>query len=563
MDRRSTLSVLSGAKQFRMFPNQIANAPESFSPIRPLRGGLEPYTGNWSKKEAAHLLRRTTFGPTIELIRQSAEEGLSTTLDRLFADAPMPDKPLNLEYAADAAVPIGQSWIDAPYNNADNNILGYRNRSLRSWTFDQILKEQISIREKLTLFWHNHFATSDINDPNFLFYHITLLRSHAWGNFRDLVKAITIDPTMLRFLNGNVNTRTGVNENYARELLELFTIGKGPLAGPGDYTNYTETDVKEIAKALTGWRDNGYRTTNATVKAGAVFRPAQHDTSKKVLSHRFDYAEILNQNENEYKAVVDIIFKKAEVARFICRKLYRWFVYYQINDEVETQVIEPMAQLLFSSNFEIKPALIALLGSTHFFDALNVGPMIKNPLDFSWGVIKQTYVPLPTGQTQKYSLLFNLARSINLQQMEYFNPPDVAGWKPFYQEPSYYRIWINATTLAARMTYTNRMAMEGTVIGGFRLRIDPLSMITHLQNRLDPNALIQELTELLLPQPLAESQLADLKEVLLPGLPDYEWTIEYQQYLNKPTDTNLKNAVESKLRNLFQAILSMAEFYLS
>ncbi|MBK8878548.1 MAG: DUF1800 family protein [Haliscomenobacter sp.] len=203
------------------------------------------------------------------------------------------------------------------------------------------------------------------------------------------------------------------------------------------------------------------------------------------------------------------------------------------------------------------------MGSAHFFDALNVGPMIKNPLDFSWGLIKQTYTPLPAGQTQKYSLLFNLSRTINLQQMEYFNPPDVAGWKPFYQEPSFYRIWINATTLAARMTYTNRMAIEGTVIGGFRLRIDPLSAITHLQNRLDPNALIQELSNLLLPQPLTEAQLADLKEVLLPGLPDYEWTIEYQQYLNKPSDTNLKNAVESKLRNLFQAILSMAEFYLS
>ncbi|MBK8044959.1 MAG: DUF1800 domain-containing protein [Haliscomenobacter sp.] len=563
MNRRSTLSLLSGSGQRT---NTTSSGPQfsaASSPVRPLQGGLEPYTGSWSAQQAAHLLRRATFGPTIELIRQSAEEGLSATLDRLFAEPPLPDKPLNLEYASDAAVPVGKTWVDAPFNNADNNILGYRNRSLRAWTFDQILKERINIREKLTLFWHNHFATSDINDPNFLYYHITLLRSYAWGNFRDLVKAMTIDPTMLRFLNGNVNTRTRVNENYARELLELFTIGKGPLAGPGDYTNYTETDVKEIAKALTGWRDNGYRTTNATVKAGAVFRPAQHDTTKKVLSHRFDYAEILNQNENEYKAVVDLIFKKAEVARFICRKLYRWFVYYQITDEVETQVIAPMAQLLFSSNYEIKPALRALLGSAHFFDALNVGPMIKNPLDFSWGLIKQTYTPLPAGQTQKYSLLFNLSRTINLQQMEYFNPPDVAGWKPFYQEPSFYRIWINATTLAARMTYTNRMAIEGTVIGGFRLRIDPLSMITHLQNRLDPNALILELSDLLLPQPLTEAQLADLKEVLLPGLPDYEWTIEYQQYLSKPSDTNLKNAVESKLRNLFQAILSMAEFYLS
>jgi uncharacterized protein (DUF1800 family) len=400
-------------------------------------------------------------------------------------------------------------------------------------------------------------------DPIFQYHHLNLLRTFAWGNFKELVKRMTIDPLMLRFLNGNQNTRTGRNENYARELLELFTIGKGPLAGPGDYTYYTEKDVSEIARILTGWRDSGYRFTNASVKPGAYFTASLHDTGTKTLSHRFGNASISNQNENEYKTIVDIIFREEEVAKFICRKLYRWFVYYRISANVENEIIVPMAKILRDNNYEIKPALLALLSSSHFFDVQNIGPLIKNPIDFTLGILRQTEVALPTNQNLKHNVLMTLFRTVALQQMEYLNPPDVAGWKAYYQEPAFYRIWINATTLGERMKFSDRFALDGHRYNNFLIRLDALGFIKKLENPEDPDSLLEEIAQLLLPQPLTATQLKDLKEILIPGLPDYEWTIEYNLHLNRPNDTALKNAVEGKLRNLFKAFFSMAEFYLS
>ncbi|MCB9080690.1 MAG: DUF1800 domain-containing protein [Lewinellaceae bacterium] len=552
MDRRATLSVLMGKARQRQ-------ASATFT--APFRSSLQPYQGPWTAELAGHLLRRTTFGPRPEQIQTAVTDGLEKTLQHLFADSPLPNPPLNFNYADDPNVPIGETWIEAPFANVQAG-LNYRNQSLRAWTLENILEERTSIREKLTLFWHNHFAVNNIRDPKFLYRYITLLRSNAWGNFRELVKAITIDPTMLRFLNGNQNTRQAPNENYARELLELFSIGKGPQVGSGDYTNYTEQDVKEIARALTGWIDSGYLRTN-TGEIGSAYRLARHDLGTKQLSHRFGNVVINNEGDQEYKKVVDIIFQQDEVARFICRKLYRYFVYYKISEEVEAGIIEPMAAILRQNDYEIRPALEALLQSEHFFDMLNIGPMIKNPLDFTLGLLKQSNFVVPTILARRYGSLFGVFRLLIPQQMEYFFPPDVAGWKAYYQEPGFYRIWINATTLNTRMAFTNTFAGNGYALSNVRVQINVLELISTLANPLDPNALIRDLGTLYLPQGLTDEQVVFLKEVLIPGLPDFEWTIEYSDYLANPANNNLRAAVETKLRSLFQALLSMPEFYLS
>ena len=328
MDRRATLSTLLGR----------SHAAKAISPLetpKPPVLGLAPYSGTFGFEQAAHLLRRTTFGPKYAQIKDAASKGLNATLNELFKDNPLPNPPLNYDYTTDPNVPVGSSWIDAPYvrDTSNGGLLhqGYRNTSLRTWTYETILNEATSIREQLTLFWHNHFGVGDNQDPKFWYRHISLLRTYAWGNFKDLIKKINVDPLMLRFLNSNQNTVNAPNENYAREVLELFTIGKGPLVGPGDYTNYTELDIREFARALTGWRDQGYNVTDATTKVGSFFRISSHDAKSKKLSPRFDETVINNGFDKEHETVVDIIFTKKEVARFICRKLYRWFVYYEID----------------------------------------------------------------------------------------------------------------------------------------------------------------------------------------------------------------------------------------
>lgn len=554
MDRRETLATLLGMRSRAHF-----QAP-------PVNSGLSPYTGPFGFEQAAHLLRRTTFGPSYDMIVKAASAGLDTILAELLADKPLPDPPLNYDYENDPLVPIGETWVDAVYTAGPNNgaIRGYRRRSLRAWTLMQMIQEGYSIREKMTLFWHNHFVTADIDDPRFEYRYITLLRENALGNFRELAKMITIDPAMLRYLNGNQNIATAPNENYARELLELFTIGKGPAVGPGDYTNYTEQDVIQMARVLTGWRDRGYNTTNPDVKIESQFVPSRHDTLPKLLSHRFDNAIITDMGDKEYAYLIDLIFTKDECARFICRKLYRWFVYYRIDEEIEQNVIEPMAQILIDNDYEIKPALEALLRSEHFFDMLNIGPMIKNPMDFIVSALRNTNFSLAGfNLRQQYTILWNIVRNnFEGMQMVYFTPPSVAGWKAYYQEPSYYRTWINSATLNVRMAYTNRIVNEGYSGAGAVARIDVLGTVAQLPDPFDPNIMIGDLAKLFFPRPISQSQSQALKNVLIPGLPDYEWTIEYTDYLNNPNDVTLKAAVESKLRNLFTAMLGMPEFHL-
>jgi hypothetical protein len=558
MDRRSTLAAILG----RSGNTSRKNSGVSYHFSSPL-SGLNPYVGSWTKMQAAHLLRRTIFGPTKAQIDGAFAQGLDLTVQQLLSEYPIPDPPVNPNNGNDPFVPIGSSWVDAPYM-AGTNLANYRNISLRAWNWGLLaVDNNMSIREKMTLFWHNHFAINNINDPKFVYRYITLLRSSALGNFRQLVKNVTVDPAMLRFLNGNQNTRTAPNENFSRELMELFTLGKGPLAGPGDYTHFTETDVIQMARVLTGWRDRGFLSTNADITVGAAFFPNLHDTGNKQLSHRFNNLVIPNMGANEYAHLVDIIFQKEEVARFICRKLYRWFVYYDISPAVESEVIEPMAQLLISSDYEIRPVMETLLRSAHFFDALNLGPMIKNPIDFVAGIFKQFNIGFSPLLARRYAAWIAFHRLTIPMQMEYFMPPDVAGWKAYYQEPAYYRTWINAATLAPRSQFINTISGNGFVINTVRHFINALDLPQMVSDPTDPVVLIRELADWLFPQPLAANQLGYLKEVLLPGLPDYEWTVEYSDYLNAPNNAALRDAVNAKLRNLITAMLQMPEYQLS
>lgn len=556
MDRRTTLATLLG----RPARGRSVGAKKAAPPPPP---GLAPYGGPWTREQAAHLLRRTTFGPLDAEIRQMVDLGMEGAVDHLFRELPLPEPPLNYDADNDPNVPIGETWIEAPYLRGVN-VRPNRTRSLQGWTLQLLLDTPLSIREKLTLFWHNHFAIDQtVNDPRFHYRYITLLRRMAWGDFRQLVKEVTIDPTMLRYLNGNQNTRRAPNENYARELLELFTIGKGPLAGPGDYTNYTEEDVIQIAKVLTGWRDTGYNTYDPAIAIGANFRANQHDTGDKQLSARFDHAVITNAGEEEYARLIDLIFTKEEVANFISRKLYRWFVYYEIDAAVEAEVIAPMAKLLIDNDYRIAPALKALFSSEHFYSILNVGPMIKHPMEFLVSILRQGGVVLPQEWRARYQVNQRLLRVASALDMEYYNLPSVAGWKAYYQEPLYYRSWINANSLQQRADMVFRLIENGYSINGNRVRADLLALVAGFSDPLDVNVVLTEMAELFYPRPLTETQMAALKEILLPGLPDYEWTLEYGDYRSHPDDADKRRAMETKLRTLVKAMLNLPEFHLS
>jgi uncharacterized protein (DUF1800 family) len=159
---------------------------------------------------------------------------------------------------------------------------------------------------------------------------------------------------MLLYLSGSQNTNAAPNENYSRELLELFTIGKGDAVGNGDYSNYTEDDVIEMAKVLTGWRVRGLNNPDSQV---SFFANGKHTSGTKNLSHRFNNATISENGDHEYKDLIDLIFEQEECSKFITRKLYRWFVNSEITDEIETNIILPLAEIIRNNEYDISQAL--------------------------------------------------------------------------------------------------------------------------------------------------------------------------------------------------------------
>jgi len=521
---------------------------------------LAPYAGDWSFQKAAHLLRRTTYITDKQSIRDAESRGLEETVDILLAQIALPQPPLNSEYEDDPNTPIGETWVNNPYLSIQG-FTGYRMQSLQSWTFEQFETKELNIREKLSLFWHNHFVIADVKDARYIYQYITAIRTHVLGNFRELTKIMTIDPSMLRYLNGNDNTKESPNENYARELLELFTVGKGDLAAPGDYTTFTEQDVRELARALTGWRNIGHNNSNANT-FGALFVPNRHDAGDKVLSHRFNNAVITNGGDEEYKEVIDLIFTSDACAENISRELYRWFVFHEISEDVENNIILPMAQLIIENDYEIKPAIRALLLSEHFYADEGIGCMIKNPMDFVVSIMNMFDFQHPDNLRLDYALRRRVFTVISLMQMQIFEPPSVAGWKAYYQEPSYYRIWINTVSLPLRKAAIDAL-IEGVRIAGVHYRIEPLRFIQTIDQPEDVNSMLSELSELFYAKPLSENQIAAFKQILIPGLPDFEWSVEWSEYASDPDDPVKRETMDLKLQSLFGAMLNMPEYHLS
>lgn len=553
MNRRATLSKLLGKNRTSQEQSTCNVA------------SIAPFTGTFDEAAASHLLSRVIVAPTYQQIKQAVSDGLAATLEKVFTTNPVTanDQPLNYGYDADPNCTIGESWIDRAYSFEDE-IRQYRVQSMFAWTGLRLLADTISIEEKLVLFWHNHFVTSDIDDPKFTYHYSKTLRDNALGNFREFTKAITVDPSMLIYLNGNENINTSPNENFARELVELFTVGKGDLVGPGDYTNYTEDDIKEMAKILTGWKVlNYFSLENGMLPESQLF-PQFHDNSVKQLSHRFGNATISGAGGNEYINLINVIFGQAACARHICTKFYRFFVSDSIDENIEQNVIEPLAQLMIAEDYEIQPVLEALFASEHFFSEAAYGCSIKNPVDYVFGFMRQFELPLSDDLTERYVQARSIMYAAGFLGMEYYRPPSVAGWKAYYQAPTFHQVWINSVTLPTRMAYIYGAINQGVNFNGDAPSIDfnPLKIVSQMTSPFDPNALIEEFALLLLPRPISVGQRDYLKAVLIPGLPDFEWSVEYSEYAADPDNESLAIPVRSKINAMLSVMTTLGEYQL-
>ena len=524
--------------------------------------GLDQYTGAWDTSHVVHLLKRTLFGATAQDISYFQGLTMSQAVDQLLQPTPAPTtKPLN-NYGADpTGVASYQTWVGTGLLYQDDTMNTNRLRSLQAWWIGQLLNCGRSVHEKMTLFWHNHFAMdalTSLSIPCELWYNQYLtLRNNALGNFPTLAKAITTDPAMLIFLNGNTNTMTAPNENYGRELQELYTVGLG-LTG----STYTQDDVHNAARVLTGH--------TVDVNFNYSFLAGNHDTTNKNFSAFYGNTIITGYSgapgAGEVDNLLAMIFATDESAKFLCRKLYNWFVYYDIDDTIETNIITPLATILRQSNYNITTVLSTLLKSQHFFDLVNSGAcIIKSPLDLLIGLCREYQVTIPTDPAGEYAVWTMLSqRSASLQQ-EIMVIPLVAGWDAYREAPQYHELWINSVTYSERNFYTDLLISTGDMMNGTALRIDATGFASSLPAPQDPNQLIADSLNILLRPPLSASSITLIKQtILLGGLTtDQYWTNAWLNYIAVPTDMGYFTTVDTKLRALYKYIMDLPEYHLS
>jgi uncharacterized protein (DUF1800 family) len=529
-----------------------------------LQGGLDPYSGPWTRAQASHLLRRVTFGLKKAQVDQllalgSAAAAVDAVLN-VPNDPPAPpvnnynDPTANPPFV-DQEVASGETWVNVPIDFDYLDAEGFRIESWRGWWLNLMVEGDANIREKMTLFWHNHFATKSdaVFHGKTVYNHHKMLRANALGNFKEFVKAVTIDPLMLYFLNGYLNNVAAPDENYARELQELFTVGKD---GP---TTYSEDDVVAAARVLTGWTFN-------PVTLETIFVPALHDAGIKVFSSFYGNTELQGSSNGEadLDALLDMIFQKEEVSLFLCRKIYRYFVYYKIDEDVEQNVIVPLAQIFRDNNYEIQPVMRALLLSEHFFDATNKGCQIKNPLDLLVGILRNYNLSLPSPTLlDQYKIRLGVNFYSGALQMLPGDPPNVAGWAAYRQVPTYYRNWISSDTIRNRNIITDVLAFVGVDVGPEKLIINHIAFAAQFSNPGDPNALIDDTLALLYPMPVSPLKKLVLKNILLSGqASDYYWTDAWNNYVNNPTDPMAFQTVWFRLASLHKYIMNLAEYQL-
>jgi len=563
---------------------------------------LTEITGVLGPVRAAHLLRRATFGPTIPQIEQYSALTASQALTLLLDDS-----------AEDPAPPIdlltGSTWVDPTGATGPPHADSEREQDelfafFQSWHMDVMRKAPATLKERITWFLHTHLPArwTEINQSEAIYYQNCLYRHYAYGSFKELFKKICVDNAMLRYLDGYSNKKNSPNENFAREMFELYSIGKGQQIAEGDYTNYTEDDIKAATRVLTGWEldetysyldpDTGLpvgKMRSHLAGDGTTELATEHDPENKIFTDKFGGAVISSAQVvegfttvaaayGELDALIEMIFLQQETARFIARKLYRFFVYHFITEEAETDIIEPLAQILVDNDYSTTELLTVLLKSEHFYDADdavteddNVGALIKSPVDVFTGLFRAFEIEFPERDTDTSTFYEDMAYVVSKlvdQGLNFYEPFEVAGYPAYHQIPGYNRNWITTYALAHRYQVGGILMKtldEGTARSFGLDIVDWVENSGHISDPSDPAEIMDVLVEILYAVELSQERYdyflytvfldytgSDL--VYARGL----WTTEWNSYQSSSDDS----VVRSLLQLLLSALIETPEFQL-
>jgi len=422
---------------------------------------------------------------------------------------------------------------------------------------------------------------SNVGTASHFFDYIRILDYYSLGNLKELAFRITVDNSMLVYLDNRYNNKGNPNENYAREFLELFTILKGPQIGDGNYTNYTEVDVQQAAKLLSGFKivpDRSVVDSSSGIPSGYA-NVNKHDTGDKTFSQAFGNKIILGKDTaygmlEELQDFVNMVFAQEETSKAYCRKLYRFFVKRNISEEVEINIISLLAQKLRDHNYELIPVLKQLLMSKHFFDDDDnnstdeiIGALIKSPLQIlnEVSTLFNLQIPDPNTLPTDYYVRFfkNFVHDSYLRgtAMDFFNPDSVAGYPAHYQVPDYDRHWFASNTLISRYKLIESLISGEDTIqsGNIKCQLDCVSFVKyHLLNPGDAESLVMELAELLYPEIIDAERINYFVSFLVDGYDSYYWNNEWNKFESNGDDM----VVRPRLNALVIAMINAAEFQL-
>ena len=486
-------------------------------PPASVAGGLQPLDAPLTKRQVNHLLRRAEFGGTPDWRAELVGQQSSGVVTRMINGAKTKPAPRPPKWRA----------TYPPWNRSAAERQQYFD--LQEEWFDELIGTWITqmvrggLREKMMLFWHDHFATERATYffSIMAWHYLAVLNEHALGNFRDFVLQMGLSPAMLVYLDGRLSTLDSPNENYARELLELFTMGQFDKDGR---PNYTQDDIVEMSRALTGYVVDYANFTS-------IYALSRADTSEKTImgrTERFDFG-----------GVHQLIFdeRPKQIADFMARKLYKAFVYVTPNEEV----VEQLTDTIIQHDFEIAPVMEVLLQSAHFYSEEVMGAKIKSPTAMYVGLFRDMgdKVPSPRGLTYARWHLGELSQRL-------LNPPNVAGWPG-------YRSWISTSSLPDR--WEKLQFLMNTAALDYNL--NPVELARNLVDPEDPLAVFKvpvALAEHFLAVPLEEMKfdsprdlsgdlhtfpipeeiqnappyVLELTKIFLLGFPWYAWNLNRQ-----------------------------------
>jgi len=445
----------------------------------------------------AHLLRRAGFTPSVPELEQAVAKGRDAVLEELLHPERVPDD------AAEARFPADRIDYDRP-------------TTIGLWWFARMVATRRPLQEKMILFWHGHLTSALSRTGARLRFTMVnqnqFFRTNALGNFHDIVLGASKDPAMILWLDNNTNRRGKPNENYARELFELFTLGRG---------NYSEEDIREAARAFTGWfQRNGE----------FAFTPGQHDNGQK---------RIFGQTGNwDGTDVVSMAVSQAAAGQFMARKLWEFFVY----PNPEQSVVDAIARVYQSSGYDIREVMRAIFTHPDFYGERAYHALVKSPTELMIGFLRSLEADfLNSDDRQAVTQLANqLSASSSAMGQVLFNPPNVAGW-PGGDD------WISTTALITRYNFAERAVRSGFPAAGF-----DLARLLQQRNLTDAVPIVDHFLDLMVDGDIAAAQ----RQTLLDYMTTNDDGTATQFQLNEAT-------INKKVRGLIHLIATTPQYQLS